>query len=146
MSEAPLDLSKIKPPSKRPSKRPDKLTQAALDDQMRVATIQRLNLENVSFAQDMEQRRSFAVKAFRFVSCWMIVVVLIVAAAGILGDGLTLHGVKLKFVLSEKVLITLLCTTTANVIGLLVIVMRYLFAPVPKPSSRRNPKPKGTLD
>jgi len=130
MSEQPpLDLSKIKPPSKRPSKRPDRLTQAALDEQIRVAAVERAHLENASFAQDMLQRRSFAVRAFWFVCAWMVGVMLVVLIAGIFGEGVTISGVKIKFGLSEKVLITLLCTTTANVTGLLVIVMRYLFSP-----------------
>ena len=53
----------------------------------------------------------------------------------------------MKFVLSEKVLVTvlvtLLCTTTANVIGLLVIVMRYLF-PGPTKSQVRGTTKSGT--
>lgn len=66
--------------------------------------------------QDREQRKKFSIWIFSVVCTYLAVVLTIIF----------LVGFSLA-TLSETVLVTLLTTTTANIIGLLVIVARYLF-------------------
>lgn len=66
--------------------------------------------------QDREQRRRFALNIF-----WVVVSYLALVLAILILNGFSL--VKI----TDTVLITLLGTTTANVISLLVIVAKYLF-------------------
>lgn len=74
--------------------------------------------KNKSDDQDREQRKDFAERIFTFVSLYMVAVFAIL----ILSGGFT------NFHLSDRVLVTLLRTTTANVIGILLIVVTYLFS------------------
>lgn len=66
--------------------------------------------------QDREQRKSYSDKVFYFLCAYMVVVfvILILSACGV-------------FMMEKSVLITLLSTTSANIIGLFVFVVRYLF-------------------
>lgn len=74
-----------------------------------------LEIENK--AQDISMRRKYAEQIFTFVSLYMFGVFFI----------LFLSGSPSSFRMSDSVLMTLLGTTTANVIGILVIVAKYLF-------------------
>lgn len=74
--------------------------------------------ENRGDSQDRDQRKLFAEKIFTFVSLYMFSVFFI----------LVLCGSPSNFHLSDTVLVTLLGTTTANVIGILIIVVTYLFS------------------
>ena len=75
------------------------------------------SLELKNKAQDIELRRKYAEQIFTFVSLYMFAVFFI----------LILSGSPSSFRISDAVLMTLLGTTTANVIGILVIVAKYLF-------------------
>lgn len=66
--------------------------------------------------QDREQRKKFATPVFWFVCVWL---------AGILGI-VVMTGAGL-LALSDTVLVALLGTTTANIIGLFAAVAHYLF-------------------
>lgn len=66
--------------------------------------------------QDREQRKQFSIWIFGIVCVYLLIVLVL----------LYLTGFSLT-ILSDTVLVSLLTTTTANVIGLLVIVARYLF-------------------
>jgi hypothetical protein len=68
--------------------------------------------------QDRKERKNYADKVYRLIFGFLVIVLLIVIASGIKW---------LCFNLSDNVLITLLTTTSANVIGIFMIVMRYLF-------------------
>ncbi len=74
--------------------------------------------ENKGDSQDRDQRKAFAERIFSFVCYYMFSVFFI----------LFLCGSPNRFNLSDTVLVTLLGTTTANVIGLFVIVVKYLFS------------------
>ena len=74
--------------------------------------------ENKGENQDRKQRKKFAEKIFTFVTYYMFAVFFI----------LILCGSPSSFHLSDTVLVTLLGTTTANVIGILIIVVTYLFS------------------
>lgn len=68
--------------------------------------------------QDREQRKDFAERIFQFLMVYML----------FSGFVLVLSGIAINnFHLNDEVLITLLGTTTANVIGIFVIVAKYLF-------------------
>lgn len=75
--------------------------------------------ENRGDSQDRDQRKEFAERIFSFVSIYMLFVFLILFLSG---------TETTNFKLSDNVLITLLGTTTANVIGILIIVVTYLFS------------------
>lgn len=68
--------------------------------------------------QDRDQRKEFALKIFNFVSLYMFGVFFILILCGIDCN---------NFSLSDTVLVTLLGTTTATVIGVFNFVARYLF-------------------
>lgn len=68
--------------------------------------------------QDRRQRKHFAYWIFGFVCAYMLLVLTVVLFVGIRCLG---------FALSDGVLVTLLSTTTANVLGLFIIVAKYLF-------------------
>lgn len=75
--------------------------------------------ENIGNEQNRNQRKEFAERIFSFVSLYMFFVFLL----------LFLSGCEYAyFHLSDTVLVTLLGTTTANVISVLVIVVTYLFS------------------
>lgn len=74
--------------------------------------------ENEGDTQDRNQRRIFAISVFLFVVLYMAAVMTI----------LFIQGFSDSFYLDKSVLITLLATTTANVLGVLVIVVTYLFS------------------
>lgn len=87
--------------------------------------VEHLQLENELFRQTIEnekqnrgQRKDFAMKIFDFMSLYMFVVFFF-----LLLDGVTCWN----FNLSENILLTLLGTTTANVIGVFTFVAKYLF-------------------
>lgn len=68
--------------------------------------------------QDREQRKDFAERIFSFLVFYMATV----------GVFVLLSGVALNiFHLSDTVLVTMLGTTTANVIGIFIVVAKYLF-------------------
>src|ERR1039457_2693509 len=66
------------------------------------------------------QREKYASRIFYLVSTWIGLIFLLLLAQGF-GDHI---GYK---PLSDKVLITLISSTTVNVIGTLIIVLKYIF-------------------
>lgn len=84
--------------------------------------------ENEGDTQDRNQRRIFAISVFLFVVLYMAAVMTI----------LFIQGFCDSFYLDKSVLITLLATTTANVLGVLVIVVTYLFCRKKNSDRTRN--------
>jgi uncharacterized membrane protein len=74
-------------------------------------------LEVQSKAQDIAMRKEYADKTFALVCIYMVCVFLLIILA----------CSPALFNMNDSVLITLLGTTTINVIGLFAIVMNYLF-------------------
>lgn len=70
-----------------------------------------------------EQRGLYARRIFRLVRLWLVLVGYTVLAQGF-GVGIHAYG---RFHLSDTVLIALLTTTTATVIGALLIVLNHVF-------------------
>jgi hypothetical protein len=76
-----------------------------------------------------DQRRKYARRIFRLVCCWLVLVGYTVIAQAF-GVGFGQYG---RFHLDNSVLIALITTTTATVIGVFAIVLNYLF---PKRTAR----------
>jgi hypothetical protein len=74
--------------------------------------------ELVSLKQDIDLRRKFAWAGYWMNIGWLVAILLIIVSAGF-------HFYR--FGLPDSVLLALIGTTTANVLGVLYIVMRYLF-------------------
>ena len=75
-------------------------------------------LDNDIKEQDKDERKTYAERSFSLVSLWLLLIMVIMIAIGL--D-------KMHF--SDNVIITLLTTTTVEVIGIYFIVSRYLFPP-----------------
>lgn len=85
----------------------------------------RLRAEELeSRRQDREQRKEYADKIFCFLCFFIVFVGIFVFIAGL---ELSKDATECHFRLSENVLIALLTTTSANVIGIFVFVVKYLF-------------------
>lgn len=83
-------------------------------------------LHNFGFRQDLNARKKYAFRIFAIVTLW------ITAMLGILTlQGFSLYG----FHLSDNVLLAAIGSTTATVIGMLLIVIRYLFTGKPLPEA-----------
>lgn len=76
-------------------------------------------------AQDRKQRKSFASKIYWLTIAWLCVIGFMLIFQGFLGPLGCFH-------LSDRVLITLISGASINIIGLMAIVIRYLF-----PSQRK---------
>lgn len=68
--------------------------------------------------QDRLQRKAYADNIFTFLCIYMIIVFVILFKHGCLFN---------SFELSDSVIVALITTTTANIIGIFVFVVRYLF-------------------
>ena len=69
--------------------------------------------------QDREQRKEFAIKIYHFLCFYLSSVLFLVVLSA---------TPLIKFELTEGIIITLLTTTTANIIGIFILVVKYLFA------------------
>lgn len=99
----------------RKLQRPDALTSLEAND-LELAASQMLLSEQ---ATNSGQRVSYASKIYTLSCVWLAVVVLVTIASG---------TPTINFQLSDKVLITLLTTTTITVLGLFVTVLKFLFS------------------
>ena len=72
--------------------------------------------------QDIALRKSFALGIAIFVIVWFLIVLAIVAS-----DGFRMRVDGHDFVLANSIILALIGSTTANVIGILLIVVHYLF-------------------
>lgn len=76
-------------------------------------------LELRSKELDINLRKDFSFKIFSFLCSYMVVVFVLVYFSGF----------KSFFEMSDAILITLLTTTMANVIGIFLLVVKYIFKP-----------------
>ena len=97
-----------------------------------------LELRNKIIKQDMDERKVYANRIFSLVTYWLIFIAVILIAAGYhsyelkIGDEFifSFNGLKL----SDTVILSLIGSTTLNVLALFYIVANYLF-PKPKESA-----------
>jgi hypothetical protein len=85
-------------------------------DEMKAENIRSQRLQNDIVEQDKNERKDYANVLFTLTTIWLFLVLGIFVSVG--------RGV---LVYSDSVIITLLTTTTANVLGLVIIVANYLF-------------------
>jgi hypothetical protein len=82
-----------------------------------------LHAENVADRKSARtQREKYAGRVFILVSVWITAIFLLLLLQGFGGD---LHYRPL----TDKVLLTLITSTTVNLIGTLIIVLKYIFKP-----------------
>lgn len=98
----------------------------SVSEELEKEKLRKLKLENdaiegsnIGDSQDRGQRKDFAERVYYFACVYMVFVFLILFLSGSTGE---------NFKLNDSVLITLLRTTTANVIGVFAIVVTYLFS------------------
>lgn len=95
----------------------DKLRGREEIDALRVAN--KLKWEELECRkQDREQRKRYANYIFGFLCTYMILVFIVLILSGYC---------DIRFSLSDSVIIALITTTTANIIGIFIFVVRYLF-------------------
>ena len=94
----------------------------SFEDKLKISTddieLQFKKEELESYRQDRGERKRFADNIFRLLICFLLITLGIVIASGI--DAL-------RFGLSDTILITLLTTTSADIIGIFIFVVKYLF-------------------
>lgn len=110
-------LKEVQSPLGQLEENASKDANAKYQEQKEKTELERLKEEVMSLKQDRLQRKWLAERIFGFVAFYMLGVFFIIL----------LVGCPNRFYLSDDVLNILLGTTTANVIGVLVIVAMYFF-------------------
>jgi hypothetical protein len=110
----PLDLNKVSddPGSKAPDSA-TKLEEEDLDKQKQKAILAGLR-------QDIAERKKYAGRIFWLISIWLIGIFMILMLQGLGSNG---HW----FALSEAIVVAAIGGTTINVIGIFLVVAKYLF-------------------
>jgi hypothetical protein len=89
-----------------------------LDAQAKTESVRRLRFENKQIKQDRKERRKYAHRIFCLICVWL----------GAVGLMIILQGFgALRFRLEATVVVTIVTTTTASVLGVFLIVANYLF-------------------
>jgi hypothetical protein len=118
------------PPVVNPSSNVGKQDEAAFERQLE---LEKRRTEILSLRQDIKERKEYARKTFRLIKIWLGGVFVLLLLQGFSGtepssvnlpNGFVLH---LKFNLNDNVLIAVV-GGTASVIGIFVIVVKYLFS------------------
>jgi hypothetical protein len=113
-----VTIEDIRVPEVLPSEKEDDLTKGAVDDLFE-QKLRRQKLENDNLEQDKKQRKRYARAVFQLICLWLFGLFVLVFFQG--------NEARNGFHLSDKVLITLITGTTANVLGIFWVVMNYLF-------------------
>lgn len=118
-----LDITAIHTPSDNVQSEPDVNTSgeiAFLDAQEKRLALDTKKIEYEIRKQDMGERKAYSNKIYCLIASWLIYVGLIIFLEAL--------GSKCGwFKLSDPVMIALITTSTASVIGLFAIVVNYLF-------------------
>lgn len=114
-NEKSLSISDITVPRGKVSEKADKKTKSEESDWEG----KKRELELFSFRQDIEERKKYAGRIFKLIAIWLIGIFVLLVL-----QGFSLCGFKL----SNNVLIASIGGTTINVIGIFIIVVKYLFA------------------
>ena len=86
-------------------------------DEMKQVAIDEAKAKLRGVKQDTEERKTYANKIFKLICVWLLAVFGILVA----------QGSDCGFELSDAVLLALIGGTTANVLGIFIIVAQYLF-------------------
>jgi len=76
-------------------------------------------LANDRHEQDIKQRKEYANKIFYLIVVWLVVLLIVLLLQG--------FGKTVSFSLSDSVLLAFIGGTTINVLGIFVIVAKYIF-------------------
>jgi hypothetical protein len=102
-----------------------------LDDLLKKADNSRVNANDIDLninltqqeisdrIQDREERKKYASKTFVFLSSFTSAILIIITIAG--------FSKNTGFVLDNTVLISLITSSLASIVGIFILVMRYLF-------------------
>ena len=90
---------------------------------------------NKNLQQDREARKDYANKTFILTCVWGLLIFVIIFS---IAKGSFIFYDKWNFKLSDKVLITLITSTTVNFFGFFLLVMKYLFHTKPPEKSKRK--------
>jgi hypothetical protein len=101
-------------------------------------------LEVLDHSRDIKGRRDYAIRLFCLIAAWLFAVLLTVCATAVtirIPSWSVFDHVPIvtAFKLSDTVLVTLIGSTTANIIGLLLVVVNYLFPKRDGARSRSQP-------
>ena len=80
----------------------------------------RRQLELDDFAQDIQARKEFANKLFKLIAIWLLGVFFLLMNSGAATS-------PLRLTIPENVLLATIGGTTASILGLLYVVVKYLF-------------------
>lgn len=89
-----------------------------MEQEIKIAELELKKEELEGKRQDRLQRKIYADNIFTFLCFYMIIMFIILFKHGCLFNG---------FELTDSVVIALITTTTANIIGIFILVVRYLF-------------------
>ena len=110
-----IDLDRLRQ-EQPPEEKPEAISAFAAEKQDLETAQQREVLAGL--VQDRQQRKKYSQNLFVLICVWIYLIITIVF----------MHGCRLMpFSLTEAELVTLIGSTTINVLGLFVIVARYLF-------------------
>ena len=87
-----------------------------IDKEFKITELGVKKEELESYIQDRKERKRYANKLFYFLSVFVFIILLIVILSG-------LDIIKLE----TSIMITLITTTTANIISIFIYVVKYLF-------------------
>ena len=109
----PLDLGKISDtPGPEEADSATELEEEDLDHQKNRALIEGMR-------QDIAERKKYAGRIFTLLSSWLLGIFAILLLQG--------FGSNIRFALPDSVLLAAIGGTTINVIGIFIVVARYLF-------------------
>jgi hypothetical protein len=108
-----------------------------VDEQLRQNKLKndRFEDESTHWKTIYELRRDYIPKLFYMIVGWLVVVALFVFLTGYSADNINNPDCRInctRFNLSDNILIAFITTTTATVIGIFIIVAKWLFPPPPK--------------
>ena len=98
-----------------------------LEISAKIVALEKQIAELRSYNLDVDERRRFALRVFRLTCAWLTIVMLVVLANGF-GT-----ACLIRFRLSDSVVLGLIGSTTANIVGVFLVVVNYLF---PKQSGK----------
>ncbi len=87
-------------------------------DKLAAEDVRTKKLRNDIIEQDLKERKLYAHRIFSLIATWLSVLGIIIVLQGIIENG---------FNLSEPVLLAVVGGTTANVLGMFYVVLKYLF-------------------
>ena len=90
--------------------------------------LNKLELKNVRYRDNSDMRKALVIAFTTIIAFWLLSVLLI-----LVGNNLN------RYDLSENTLITFLTTSSANVLGMMYVILKNLF---PEKKDRNKPKPE----